>query len=695
MKNPIKRILAATLCAAVTAVNFSIGEIKAPVTVTANAVEAADGTNGTEPSNSIFNERDDSTVGNSTAEDIAIRRADPYTTTDSNGNSKRWASLAVVPEICASNGDSAYVVDYVNGEESSYFKSNYRKFDRRLKALTGINVFGQKDNGVAELGYVSLADMKKSLDDGAMLFEEPDDIADICGLFLSVMTNDREISSLHIGLAEELAYLDKVPQNQKGPYLAVAAGDFDGDGRDTVITYIPHVQNPSIKAYEIAEYGDEYGYTHNDIVPGQYVSSNVYADFNLTQVASSTDEAKTRNVPLVDIIAADVDKDGCDELIVTAGLGNTTTANGSNTVMKIYDLVNGRFEASYTQELSGTYNGQQGRIRWASSAAGNIIKDAQLGIDFPEIITAGWVDTKGDAGISMQKRLGVHITELTGLTAQGNTYVGTYQQKTTLGTSTGKISAAGDEGVSQFLRDGFPTSNTGNRRHDLLAVGTLAYKGPGEVSGIMLGDTVYDFLQDTNKLSAVHWNSDTTFKSYGVRTLLTGYYDLTAKNETENAGFPESACFLAVNSDGKYAAFTYCFNNGTWTTKKLSDTLIKTDPGIKLSVSICNVDVDDDGVYVKLKDVVKIWADPKPLYILEAAPYFREFPSSQGSTGIGYSHENGQEIKWNASISAAIEVYFKQEISFFVKAGEVGAGASISTSVTYEGSKSMSQSIEL
>ena len=51
-----------------------------------------------------------------------------------------------------------------------------------------------------------------------------------------------------------------------------------------------------------------------------------------------------------------MDKDGCDELIVTAGLGNTTTANGSNTVMKIYDLVNGRFEASYTQELSGRQN---------------------------------------------------------------------------------------------------------------------------------------------------------------------------------------------------------------------------------------------------------------------------------------------------------------------------------------------------
>ncbi len=126
MKNPIKRILAATLCAAVTAVNFSIGEIKAPVTVTANAVEAADGTNETEPSNSIFNERDDSTVGNSTAEDITIlqtvRNSIPILSARRMaGISSANALKRTVSRISAKNMSSLAVIDqiYVTATEGS------------------------------------------------------------------------------------------------------------------------------------------------------------------------------------------------------------------------------------------------------------------------------------------------------------------------------------------------------------------------------------------------------------------------------------------------------------------------------------------------------------------------------------------------------------------------------------------------
>ena len=149
----------------------------------------------------------------------------------------------------------------------------------------------------------------------------------------------------------------------------------------------------------------------------------------------------------------------------------------------------GQFSETYKVSLNGTYKEQQGRIRWASSAVGNVVAGANLGlgVDFPEIVTAGWVDVKTTAGMSMKKRFGVHITELSGLTEKNGTYVGTYQERTVLGTSESTIKSAGSDGVSAHMKDGFTTDWT---RHEKLAVSTLAYKGTAAASALMLGDTV-------------------------------------------------------------------------------------------------------------------------------------------------------------------------------------------------------------
>ena len=44
--------------------------------------------------------------------------------------------------------------------------------------------------------------------------------------------------------------LVEVNQNVRGQYLSVATGDFDGDGIDSIIAYIPDFSKPKIQEYE-------------------------------------------------------------------------------------------------------------------------------------------------------------------------------------------------------------------------------------------------------------------------------------------------------------------------------------------------------------------------------------------------------------------------------------------------------------
>ena len=127
----------------------------------------------------------------------------------------------------------------------------------------------------------------------------------------------------------------------------------------------------------------------------QKIVSNVYDSFKLQKSTVTGNEERQRDIPLVNLVAADIDKDGRDELIVTAGLGSTTCAsNNSTTKMRIYDYYDGKFHETYTLELTGTYNNKDGLIRYASSAVGNVdVNISGSGVDFPsEIVTAGWVE---------------------------------------------------------------------------------------------------------------------------------------------------------------------------------------------------------------------------------------------------------------------------------------------------------------
>ena len=749
MKSLTKRIISSLLCAAITAVSFGVCGVAA---VSDDDIAAGSGVRGVASpvsaapkaaGNNLFEDRSAITLG-SDSDSIAIKQADPYGTAGSDGNGSKWATLAVVPEVYTMYGRTGTLIDYkgsnvvvsggsgtLSSGESPQISTNELNMYGYMQTSAGMNLGNGKNDTVARLRsdssgalYLEVCDpvnggWKTDRDfrvtwngyifggsvSGECVKQSLTDVTPQSGAPYAMLYFDGKFK---IASCDSLKDRD---QNVRGQYLSVAAGDFDGDGTDTIIAYIPDFSSPQIKEYkcekrDISDFNAnnigsieyKFGSTNGSSQTPHYyqptvnkvISSNVYTTFELTKTNDSTGtENESRNVPIVDLVAADVDRDGCDELIVTAGLGDTTKTNNCSTVMKIYDFVDGKFTETYTKKLqSDNYNGQSGRIRWASSAVGNVQVGASgaLGTDFPEIVTAGWVDGKTDAGIAMKHRWGVHITGLVSIEEKNGTYVGTYAETLVTATSDRNLDSNHLDGVSVHMKDGFPAWT----RHDRLAVGTLAYRGLESAAAIMLGDTVYDITSE-NKLSAAYWGKDIKDHTrYSVRKLLTGNYQIV----DDLAG--ESAYFLCADRNNTYAAYMYYFKDGVWHTDRVgTDSCNQNKPLSYSAVDICDVDVDNDSLYIKLKDVIKTWADPKPLYVLEAAPYFSEFPGSKGTTGFGKGHESGVDVSWSATVSGAVEVYFSQDVSFIVKIGSWSTGAIVEGSLSYEGSISMSKSVDV
>lgn len=112
-----------------------------------------------------------------------------------------------------------------------------------------------------------------------------------------------------------LSNTDKVPQRVKGQYLSVAAGDFNGDGTDTVVAYIPDLDKPVIEEYgfekrSVSDFGgwknyssttsnDDYKINVKETFSGanyykpykkQSVVSDVYDEFSLTKFTIPSDD---------------------------------------------------------------------------------------------------------------------------------------------------------------------------------------------------------------------------------------------------------------------------------------------------------------------------------------------------------------------------------------------------------------------
>lgn len=458
-------------------------------------------------------------------------------------------------------------------------------------------------------------------------------------LYIADKDGNRVSNTYAIGGEKTLDYLEQADAFEDTGFVSVAAGDFNGDGKDTVIAYAPLMESDSEQPQLW-----EFSIGSNMQLEKTGTVCNIFDILGTGNIATkhSNNGKVFRNTPVVQMTTADTDKDSVDELVVTAGMNNTKAdVNNRQSRMFIYDNITEE-EKSYwnkTFELDtkGYNNGNQ-RLRWASSSVGNLVMTGS-GADYPEIITAGWVDKKTNKDADLTHDIGAYVTSCSKTTKKGNSAIGTYAKS--------EVPAIGSNGqpqVSGFTEDGHYRDNV----QSLVVVDTFAADGVNAAASVLIMDTVYTY--EAGKGLNQEFRTDYFNHSdngIGISIITNGLIqDAVSGNFSGNEEGKEQIVFTTCQKRASCNQYFY----KTYTYKKIGKSSWNCDStGYRISkkgnayTSLCAPDIDSDSTIARIKDVSLTYTEPEVLALLESTPYFSEVDEGDiGNSETAYGKENGE-----------------------------------------------------
>lgn len=406
-----------------------------------------------------------------------------------------------------------------------------------------------------------------------------------------------------------------------------------------------------------------------------------------------------RNTPVVQMTTADTDKDSVDELVVTAGMNNTKAdVNNRQSRMFIYDNITEE-EKSYwnkTFELDtkGYNNGNQ-RLRWASSSVGNLVMTGS-GADYPEIITAGWVDKKTNKDADLTHDIGAYVTSCSKTTKKGNSAIGTYAKS--------EVPAIGSNGqpqVSGFTKDGHYRDDV----QSLVVVDTFAADGVNAKASVLIMDTIYTY--EAGKGLNEEYRTDYFNHSdngIGTSIITNGLVqDAVSGNFSGNEEGREQIVFTTCQkraSKNQYFYKTYTYKKTGKSFWQCNSTGYRISKKGNAYTSLCAPDIDSDSTIARIKDVSLTYTEPEVLALLESTPYFSEVDEGDiGNSETAYGKENGEgtSVSTAEGLTTNIVAGFEWSVDDICAGFVCGAGfeTSVEQGYTWETATSTTKKFSL
>ena len=515
-------------------------------------------------------------------------------------------------------------------------------------------------------------------------------------LYIADKDGNRVSNTYAIGGEKTLDYLEQADAFEDTGFVSVAAGDFNGDGKDTVIAYAPLMESDSEQPQLW-----EFSIGSNMQLEKTGTVCNIFDILGTGNIATkhSNNGKVFRNTPVVQMTTADTDKDSVDELVVTAGMNNTKAdVNNRQSRMFIYDNITEE-EKSYwnkTFELDtkGYNNGNQ-RLRWASSSVGNLVMTGS-GADYPEIITAGWVDKKTNKDADLTHDIGAYVTSCSKTTKKGNSAIGTYAKS--------EVPAIGSNGqpqVSGFTKDGHYRDNV----QSLVVVDTFAADGVNAAASVLIMDTIYTY--EAGKGLNEEFRTDYFNHSdngIGTSIITNGLVqDAVSGNFSGNEEGKEQIVFTTCQKRASRNQYFY----KTYTYKKTGKSSWKCDStGYRISkkgnayTSLCAPDIDSDSTIARIKDVSLTYTEPEVLALLESTPYFSEVDEGDiGNSETAYGKENGEgdSVSTAEGLTTNIVAGFEWSVDDICAGFVCGAGfeTSVEQGYTWETATSTTKKFSL
>ena len=488
-----------------------------------------------------------------------------------------------------------------------------------------------------------------------------------------------------------------------GGFAAIACGDFDGDGVDSVVVYVPPTQGESdakLMEYTISSEGSSPTLTESGEI------GNVYELLGVSDLRAN----HIQNVPVVQLTAADTDKDGYDELVITAGL-NDTYGNDSvknlGTQVFLYDRLEGVWKQTFKYAPSADDGpvavgdvspaSKLHRYVWGSSSVGNVLAsdDSSNGTDFPEIVTAGMIDYSGNHNISINnKTCGFSMVRCVGMTEvwagvqknfQGQ-YEFLHRQTHTTNTLTTHGLYSGDEVLSPLI------------------VKCFRYQGGAQPDAVFFSGNVYAWEDNDGSGSLAHkythgafnhtdkYIGSTKITNKQVQAVAVGNFDgngegreqvvfasLVKQSGTGNHYSTLYTIGYQPKGDNSGYEFRHSETNG-WFINKQSGAY----------VCLTDFNYDSDSTLVRYVGVERQWTDYDVLAVLEAVPYFEELGDDlgEGRTAYGKSSSSGSGGGKSHGLNTTVLVGYEVEVE------NSGAGFETTIENNFTWATNVSRSIE-
>ena len=510
---------------------------------------------------------------------------------------------------------------------------------------------------------------------------------------------------------ESADFLKKVWSYHATSHMAIAAGDFDGDGKDTIVVYEPN----SLKLVEYewngswSSKGDvtHIGRTLGD--KGQDRLDWVMANDN----DGGGDEL--RATPSVQLAVDDTDKDGKDELVVASSWndleqdnykydGTKHKANWQCSWVSVFDFdKDSGWDRTFNQVLQSEGNNAEGqsetksgRLRFAGVTVGNV-EQTTGDVDAPEIICVGYPDQSSDDGCNINEgKFGIYTFRYR-QDSEGN---GKYE----------KILNGKEVDANGFSKGGCYDSD---KIQDPVAVVAFASRGNTYADDLFIEGTVYRFNgvgssgSFDRKWQASYFDDDDD----GINRFIIsngGVSQAIAANFTGDINGREEVVFSTVQkykhgtghfwrtrmycNTGTQSGSTWVDTDDNWSQKDYGWSLYH-DGESQTALTAADIG-ENDGTQAKIKSKTRSYTDPQVMAILEAPPYFAEIAEGDignGTTAYGKAKTTGESKTDSTSVSLGAMVGFEYEDPITNTGG--GFEATISNEWTWETTESVEREI--
>nr|MCR5105333.1 fibronectin type III domain-containing protein [Eubacterium sp.] len=478
-------------------------------------------------------------------------------------------------------------------------------------------------------------------------------------------------------------WLGSVPQWAYTNYFTLTTGDFDGDGKDEIAVYVPQAKEPYIAILN--------GTNLNEI-RRIWVSNFMGSDGAELSYEYSLDSRTARSTIQISMDAADVDRDGKDDLVVVGSYADLVDDSTSDDITERSSVFacylgadpNSRIEKeTLNMKNTGTDDEKGKFIRTAAVSAGDIDFDG-----FPEIVIAGNYSSTDDEDAEGEDQDSLDGKNYALVTYDYNPDATNNEDKLTHSTA---VTVA----MNAFTDDGFYRHHgaLGDWIQKVPALTCVAANGMNAADSIFLSGTFYSYVKGT-------WSKDYTVDFCEKSDNAIGGYVLTntwidqcvAGNFDENDLGCEQVLFTAGYKQDSTEDYFYRFNLAGMSTKTedgvtSSDDWYESDnedkyavyhtgKSDKPAVAVAAVDVDDDTDTFVFNKKEYVFSDVQVAAVLQAAPYFEDIKddySDLGATyfgivdGHGTANSNTKKAQVGAYLSFAVgpdAMKFSTEASF-------------------------------